>query len=97
MNALIPTIRTLRFAALAAVLLCAQALALSHGVEHTTHEDHEVCAPCAIAAGVKHLASAMEVTVPVVPELVAIEADHTPLLTDLAAPRTTARAPPVHS
>ncbi len=91
------SIRTWRFAALAALILCAQAFALLHEFNHDAGNETGRCTVCSIGGSLKHIAAAPESAIPETPHSTATP-DATPILyAQNGLPRTTARAPPHHS
>ncbi len=91
------SIRTWRFAALAAVVLCAQAFALIHEFNHDAGNETGRCTVCSIGGGLKHIAAAPEPVIPETPHN-AVVPEATPILhARNGLPLTTARAPPRHS
>lgn len=91
------SIRTWRFAALAAMVLCAQALALIHEVNHDAGNEAGRCNVCSIGGGLKHIAAAPEPVIPETPHsAVTPEAKPIPHAQN-GLPLTTARAPPHHA
>ncbi len=91
------SIRTWRFAALAAIVLCAQAFALAHEFDHDAGNETGRCATCSIGSGLKHVAAAAEPAIPELPSAI-----HPPATPRLAIavhglPAAAARAPPEHS
>ena len=83
-----------RIAVLTALVLCAQAFALTHEFNHDTGNETERCATCSIGGGLKHVAAANEPTIPDTSRAATAPSGGKALHAIDVRPRATARGPP---